>query len=99
MPILDITFVKAIGKGLKKVMSKMGISTYMSYTGAQIFEAVGLAGSLVDKYFTGTTSSIGGIDIFQVSEEAIRRHQAAFDERSEERRVGKECRSRWSPYH
>ncbi len=73
-------FVKAIGKGLKKVMSKMGISTYMSYTGAQIFEAVGLAGSLVDKYFTGTTSSIGGIDIFQVAEEAIRIHKAAFDE-------------------
>src|SRR5882724_7438035 len=73
-------FVKAIGKGLKKVMSKMGISTYMSYTGAQIFEAVGLAGSLVDKYFTGTTSSIGGLDIFQVAEEAIRIHKAAFDE-------------------
>jgi len=73
-------FVKAIGKGLKKVMSKMGISTYMSYTGAQIFEAVGLAGSLVHKYFTGTTSSIEGIDIFQVAEEAIRIHKAAFDE-------------------
>ncbi|HKW37279.1 MAG TPA: glutamate synthase large subunit [Burkholderiales bacterium] len=73
-------FVKAIGKGLKKVMSKMGISTYMSYTGAQIFEAVGLARSMVDKYFTGTTSSIQGIDMFQVAEEAIRIHRAAFDE-------------------
>ncbi|TMG73764.1 MAG: glutamate synthase subunit alpha, partial [Betaproteobacteria bacterium] len=73
-------YVKAMGKGLKKVMSKMGISTYMSYTGAQIFEAVGLASSLVDKYFTGTTSSIEGIDIFQVAEEAIRIHKAAFDE-------------------
>src|SRR5207249_8480478 len=73
-------YVKAIGKGLKKVMSKMGISTYMSYTGAQIFEAVGLAGSLVEKYFTGTTSSIEGIDIFQVAEEAIRIHKTAFDE-------------------
>jgi glutamate synthase (NADPH/NADH) large chain len=73
-------FVKAIGKGLKKVMSKMGISTYMSYTGAQIFEAVGLARSMVDKYFTGTTSSIEGIDMFQVAEEAIRIHNAAFDE-------------------
>ena len=73
-------FVKAIGKGLKKVMSKMGTSTYMSYTGAQIFEAVGLAGSLVDKYFTGTTSSIEGIDIFQVAEEAIRIHKAAFED-------------------
>src|SRR4029077_20083677 len=61
-------------------MSKMGISTYMSYTGAQIFEAVGLARSMVDKYFTGTTSSIEGIDMFQVAEEAIRIHKAAFDE-------------------
>ncbi|HVQ61839.1 MAG TPA: glutamate synthase-related protein, partial [Burkholderiales bacterium] len=74
-------FVKAIGKGLKKVMSKMGTSTYMSYTGAQIFEAVGLARSMVDKYFTGTTSSIEGIDMFQVAEEAIRIHRAAFDEK------------------
>jgi glutamate synthase (NADPH/NADH) large chain len=74
-------FVKAIGKGLKKVMSKMGISTYMSYTGAQIFEAVGLARSLVDKYFTGTASSVEGIDVFQVAEEAIRAHRAAFSER------------------
>ncbi len=73
-------FVKAIGKGLKKVMSKMGTSTYMSYTGAQIFEAVGLARSLVDKYFTGTTSSIEGIGLFEVAEEAIRIHNAAFDD-------------------
>ncbi|HTF14693.1 MAG TPA: glutamate synthase large subunit [Burkholderiales bacterium] len=73
-------FVKAIGKGLKKVMSKMGTSTYMSYTGAQIFEAVGLARSLVDKYFTGTTSSIEGIGLFDVAEEAIRIHKAAFDD-------------------
>ncbi|HXI36596.1 MAG TPA: glutamate synthase-related protein, partial [Burkholderiales bacterium] len=73
-------FVKAIGKGLKKVMSKMGISTYMSYTGAQIFEAVGLSRSLVDKYFTGTTSNVGGIDLFAVAEEALRVHRAAFDQ-------------------
>ena len=73
-------FVKAIGKGLKKVMSKMGTSTYMSYTGAQIFEAVGLARSLVDKYFTGTTSSIEGMGVFEVAEEAIRIHKAAFDD-------------------
>ncbi len=71
-------YIKAIGKGLKKVMSKMGISTYMSYTGAQIFEAVGLHDSLVKKYFTGTPSNISGIDIFQVAEEALRTHQAAF---------------------
>ncbi|HEX9184426.1 MAG TPA: glutamate synthase large subunit, partial [Burkholderiales bacterium] len=74
-------FVKAIGKGLKKVASKMGISTYMSYTGAQIFEAVGLSRSLVDKYFRGTTSNVGGIGVFEVAEEALRVHRAAFDER------------------
>jgi len=74
------SYVKGIGKGLKKVMSKMGISTYMSYTGSQIFEAVGLARSLVDKYFTGTTSNVEGIDVFDVAEEAIRVHRAAFDE-------------------
>ena len=71
-------FVKAVGKGLRKVMSKMGISTYMSYTGAQIFEAVGLAKSLVDKYFAGTTSNVGGIGVFEVAEEAIRIHRLAF---------------------
>jgi len=73
-------YVKAIGKGLMKVMSKMGISTYMSYTGAQIFEAVGLAKGMVDKYFTGTTSNVEGIGIFEVAEEAIRLHLAAFGE-------------------
>jgi glutamate synthase (NADPH/NADH) large chain len=71
-------YVKAIGKGLMKVMSKMGISTYMSYTGAQIFEAVGLARGMVDKYFTGTTSNVEGIGVFEVAEEAIRLHLAAF---------------------
>jgi glutamate synthase (NADPH/NADH) large chain len=74
-------YVKAIGKGLKKVMSKMGISTYMSYTGSQQFEAVGLARSLVEKYFTGTAANIEGIDVFDVAEEAIRIHRAAFGER------------------
>ncbi|HQR52810.1 MAG TPA: glutamate synthase-related protein [Burkholderiales bacterium] len=71
-------YVKAIGKGLMKVMSKMGISTYMSYTGAQIFEAVGLSRALVDKYFTGTTSNVEGIGVFEVAEEAIRVHRGAF---------------------
>ena len=73
-------FVKAVGKGLKKVMSKMGISTYMSYTGSQIFEAVGLARSLIDKYFTGTPSNVEGIGVFEVAEEAIRVHRSAFGE-------------------
>ncbi|MEI7967709.1 MAG: glutamate synthase-related protein [Betaproteobacteria bacterium] len=71
-------YVKAVGKGLMKVMSKMGISTYMSYTGAQIFEAVGLSSVLVEKYFTGTTSSVEGIGVFEVAEEAILLHKAAF---------------------
>jgi len=71
-------FTKSVGKGLRKVMSKMGISTYMSYTGAQIFEAVGLGKSLVEKYFTGTTSSVEGIGVFEVAEETIRMHREAF---------------------
>ncbi len=73
-------YIKAIGKGLNKVMSKMGISTYMSYTGAQIFEAVGLRKALVDQYFTGTASTIEGIGIFEVAEESLRLHRAAFSE-------------------
>jgi len=73
-------YVKAIGKGLNKVMSKMGISTYMSYCGAQIFEAIGLSKALVDKYFAGTASNIEGISVFDVAEEAIRRHRSAFGE-------------------
>ena len=71
-------FVKAVGKGLMKVMSKMGISTYMSYTGAQIFEAVGLQQALCDRYFTGTTSQVEGIGLFEVMEEVIRLHKRAF---------------------
>ncbi|TVO57595.1 glutamate synthase-related protein [Denitromonas halophila] len=71
-------FVKAVGKGLCKIMSKMGISTYMSYTGAQIFEAVGLKQSLLDKYFTGTTSQVEGVGVFEVMEETMRLHQKAF---------------------
>ncbi|MCM8614032.1 glutamate synthase large subunit [Accumulibacter sp.] len=71
-------FIKGVGKGLLKVMSKMGISTYMSYTGAQIFEAVGLQKRMVDKYFTGTSTQVEGIDVFDVMEEAIRLHVQAF---------------------
>jgi glutamate synthase (NADPH/NADH) large chain len=63
-------FQKAIGKGLMKVMSKMGISTYMSYCGAQIFEAIGLNKALVNKYFKGTASNVEGIGVFEVAEEA-----------------------------
>ncbi|MDQ7989076.1 MAG: glutamate synthase-related protein [Candidatus Dactylopiibacterium sp.] len=71
-------FTKAVGKGLCKVMSKMGISTYMSYCGAQIFEAIGLSRALVDKYFRGTPSNVEGIGIFEVAEEALRLHGDAF---------------------
>ncbi|MEO8600660.1 MAG: glutamate synthase central domain-containing protein, partial [bacterium] len=71
-------YTKGVGKGLLKVMSKMGISTYMSYCGAQIFEVIGLNRSLVDKYFKGTSSSVEGIGVFEVAEEALRLHQQAF---------------------
>jgi len=71
-------FIKAIDKGLLKVMSKMGISTYMSYCGAQIFEAVGLNTALVEKYFKGTATNIEGIGVFEIAEESLRLHQQAF---------------------
>jgi glutamate synthase (NADPH) large chain len=71
-------FIKAIGKGLYKVMSKMGISTYQSYCGAQIFEAIGLNSAFIDQYFTGTTSQIEGIGLHEVAEEALRLHHLAF---------------------
>ncbi|MGE0564489.1 MAG: glutamate synthase large subunit [Pseudolabrys sp.] len=73
-------YIKSIGKGLLKVMSKMGISTYQSYCGAQIFDAVGLKQSFVDKYFTGTHTRIEGVDLPQVAEETVRRHRAAFSD-------------------
>ena len=71
-------FVKAIGKGLYKVMSKMGISTYQSYCGAQIFEAIGLNTAFINQYFTGTASQIEGIGIAEVAEENLRLHNLAF---------------------
>ncbi len=71
-------YVKAIGKGLSKIMSKMGVSTYMSYCGSQLFEAIGLEKSFVQKYFRGTASQVGGIGVFEVAEEALRTHRAAF---------------------
>ncbi len=73
-------YIKAIGKGLSKIMSKMGVSTYMSYCGAQLFEAVGLKTDFVQKYFYGTPSQVGGIGIFEVAEEALRNHRAAFSD-------------------
>ncbi len=70
--------VKSLGKGVLKVMSKMGVSTVASYTGAQIFEAVGLSQELVDRYFTGTTSKLGGIGLGTIAEEVARRHRKAY---------------------
>jgi glutamate synthase (NADPH/NADH) large chain len=71
-------YIKAIGKGVLKVMSKMGISTYQSYCGAQIFDAVGLASAFVEKYFTGTATTIEGIGIKEIAEECVRRHRDAY---------------------
>src|SRR6202035_1055301 len=70
--------VKAIGKGLLKTISKMGISTIQSYCGAQIFEAVGLERELIDKHFTGTASRIGGVGADVLATEALERHARAY---------------------
>src|SRR5690606_27695969 len=70
--------IKALGKGVLKVMSKMGVSTVASYTGAQIFEAVGLAQEVIDRYFTGTTSRLGGVGLDVLAEEVRRRHARAY---------------------
>ena len=71
-------YIKSIDKGLLKVMSKMGISTYQSYCGAQIFDAIGLKSEFVGKYFTGTATRIEGVGVEQIAEEAVRRHRMAF---------------------
>jgi glutamate synthase (NADPH/NADH) large chain len=71
-------FIKAINKGLMKVMSKMGISTYQSYCGAQIFEAIGLNASFVAEFFSGTATQIEGIGLSEVAEETARTHRSAF---------------------
>lgn len=71
-------YIKSVGKGLLKVMSKMGISTYQSYCGAQIFDAVGLNSEFVKKYFFGTATSIEGVGLAEVAQETVLRHQDAF---------------------
>ena len=71
-------YIKSIDKGILKVMSKMGISTYQSYCGAQIFDAVGLRSDFVAEYFTGTATRIEGVGLEQIAEEAVRRHRDAF---------------------
>ena len=77
-------FVKASTKGVLKIMSKMGISTVASYTGAQVFEAIGLSEDVVDEYFTGTTSRIGGVGLDVLAEEVAARHRFAYLDRPEE---------------
>ena len=74
-------YIKALNKGVLKVMSKMGISTLQSYRGAQIFEAIGLEKAFVDRYFTHTASRIGGVGIDPIAEEVHKRHALAFPER------------------
>ena len=100
-------FVKAIGKGLLKVISKMGISTLFSYCGAQIFEAVGLDQKLIDKHFTGTASRVGGVGMDTLAREVLERHRSAFaavEDNAEELEIGGEYQLRaqgqyhqWNP--
>ena len=78
------SYVKGLGKGVLKVMSKMGISTVASYTGAQVFEAVGLSQDLVDQYFTGTTSTLGGVGLEVLAAEVAARHARAWPANSTE---------------
>jgi glutamate synthase (NADPH/NADH) large chain len=78
-------YVKALGKGVLKIMSKMGISTVASYTGAQVFEAVGLSSQLVERYFTGTSSKIGGIGLAEIAQEVAARHATAYPANAAER--------------
>ena len=70
--------IKSLGKGVLKVMSKMGISTIASYTGAQVFEAIGLSREVVDEYFTGLTSRLGGVSLDVIAQETIKRHHIAY---------------------
>src|SRR5690606_1330540 len=73
-------YIKSIGKGILKVMSKMGISTYQSYCGAQIFDAVGLRSEFVQRYFTGTATTIEGVGLEEIAEETVARHSTAFSD-------------------
>jgi glutamate synthase (NADPH) large chain len=84
---VQANYIKAIGKGILKVMSKMGISTYQSYCGAQIFDAIGLSSAFVDTYFSGTATTIEGIGLTQVAEESVRRHASAYGDNPIYRRM------------
>ncbi|WP_244492506.1 glutamate synthase large subunit [Aureimonas sp. AU22] len=73
-------FIKSVGKGLLKVMSKMGISTYQSYCGAQIFDAIGLKSEFVKRYFAGTSTTIEGVGLDEIARETVERHALAFSD-------------------
>lgn len=75
---VEQNYIKAVGKGILKVMSKMGISTYQSYCGAQIFDAVGLSGAFIQKYFTGTATTIEGVGLPEIAGETVFRHTEAY---------------------
>ncbi len=80
---IEENYIKAIGKGILKVMSKMGISTYQSYIGAQIFDAIGLNSSFVDDYFTGTATTIEGLGLKEILNESFYRHQCSYKNKLE----------------
>jgi glutamate synthase (NADPH/NADH) large chain/glutamate synthase (ferredoxin) len=77
-PTAHQKYIKAVNKGLLKIFSKLGISTIQSYTGSQLYEALGLKGDFVDKYFTGTPSRIGGIGLNELAQEALLRHKSGY---------------------
>jgi glutamate synthase (NADPH/NADH) large chain len=84
-PVAVRNYVKALGKGVLKVMSKMGISTVASYAGAQVFEALGLSQEVIDQYFTGTTSRLGGVGLDVLAAEVAARHRQAYPDNPTER--------------
>ncbi len=104
--VSEKNFIKASGKAIQKIMSKMGISTLKSYCGAQIFDAIGISGEVIDQYFPGTATPIGGINLKQIQRETIDRYSKSFriDEETEALDVGGEYAFRvrgekhsWSP--
>ena len=84
MTTAKANYVKAAGKGVLKVMSKMGISTLASYTGAQLFQAIGISQQLLDEYFTGLTCPVGGIDLDDIADDVAARHALAYLDRPDE---------------
>ncbi len=92
-------YIKAVDKGLLKIMSKMGISTLQSYCGAQLWEAVGLDSTLIKQHFTGTPSRVGGIGLELIAQETLRRHASAFDETATQLDAGGEYQFRIQGEH